>query len=137
MGAETSVVVALFFLGFLVVTVVSYSSIDYAKNLVKNAQYDQDTMKKAKMQTDIAIINVTNKTTYLNLTLKNTGKTTLNASALDVFYDGKYYTYNLLSARNTWTSETDLNISVNLVPQTNNRIKVVSENGISDYALVP
>jgi archaellum component FlaF (FlaF/FlaG flagellin family) len=137
MGASTSVVVALFFLGFLILGTTTYSAVDYFNTLVKNAQHVQDTMKKAKMQTDITIINVTNKTTYLNLTLKNTGKTTLNASALDVFYDGNYYTYNLLSAGNTWTSETNLNISINLVPQTNRRIKVVSESGVSDYAIVP
>ncbi len=138
MGASVSVVVALIFSAFLIVGTIIYSSVDYSKNLVKKAQYDQDTMKKARMQTDITITNITNKTAG-NITLKNTGKTTLNASLLDVFVDGTYYNYTLSSAgNNTWTSESNMNITLSPAKNISGmRVKVVSENGISDYALVP
>ncbi|MDD5474867.1 MAG: hypothetical protein PHU34_12100 [Candidatus Methanoperedens sp.] len=137
MGAETSIVIALLFLGFLIVGTAIYSTVDYSQNLVKKAQLDQDTMKKAKMQTDITIINATNKTSSLNITLKNTGKTTLNASALDAFLDGVKYPYNLLSPSNTWTSENNANISIAVTNSTGKRLKIITENGISDYAIVP
>ena len=96
MSADTSVVIALFFVGFLVVAATVYSSIDHYQKQVKNAQDDQDIMKKAKMQTDITITNIlyTNISysgSYLNITIKNTGKTTLNASQFEIFIDGVLY----------------------------------------------
>lgn len=144
MGAETSVVIALIFSVFLILGTITYSSIDYSNNLVKNAQYDQDTMKKDEMQTDITITNVTLtnnlNNSSLNMTIKNTGKTTLNASTLDVFVSGKLYNYNMLTAGNTWVPENKTNITIyplNYTQTTGSRIKIVTGNGISDYALAP
>ncbi|MDD5474449.1 MAG: hypothetical protein PHU34_09940 [Candidatus Methanoperedens sp.] len=137
MGAETSVAIALLFLGFLIMGAALYSSVDYSQSLVKKAQSDQDTMKKTKMQTDITIMNATNKTSSLNITLKNTGKTTLNASLLDAFVDGIKYNYTLLSSGKTWTSENNTNLSIAMTNSTGKRLKIITENGISDYAIVP
>ena len=137
MTAETSVVIALFFIGFLFVSAMVYSSVDYYKNLVKNAQYEQDTMKKAKIQTDITIINMTNSSSRLNITLKNTGRVTLNSSLLDVFVDGVSYPYNLTTVGYVWPPQNKMNITIPVTVSTGSRIKVVAENGISDYALVP
>src|SRR3972149_4656733 len=117
MSADTSVVIALFFVGFLVVAATVYSSLDYYQKQVKNAQYDQDTMKKAKMQTDITITNIsyTNISysgSYLNISIKNTGKTTLNASQLEIFIDGVYYApFTLSPPGNTLAPENSVNIS--------------------------
>ena len=96
MSADTSVVIALFFVGILVVAATVYSSLDHYQKQVKNAQDDQDIMKKAKMQTDITITNIsyTNISysgSYLNITIKNTGKTTLNATQFEIFIDGVLY----------------------------------------------
>ncbi len=151
MGMETSVVVALIVSVFLIIGAFTYSSVDYSLKLVKNAQNVQDTMKKTKMQTDITITNASlcdtsgncsNKTgnVYLNITLQNTGKTTLNASLLEIFVNGNYYpSYNLTPAGNyTWVPEKNMNISLypmNYTNTTGGRIKVVTENGISAYWL--
>ncbi len=137
MGAETSVVIALLFMGFLIAATTIYSTVDYNQNLVRKAQFDQDTMKKAKMQTDITILNVTNKTSFVNITLRNTGKTTLNASALDAFVDGTKYPYSLLSSGNTWPAENNTDISIAVTGSSGKRIKIITENGISDYAILP
>lgn len=145
MGAETSVVVALLFVGFLVVVIFAYPLVSYNQDLVKKAQHDQDTMKKNKMQTDIIITNISysNNTgdVYLNITLQNTGKTTLNASLLEIFVKGSYYpSYNWTPANNTWAPINQINISLanmNYTNTTGGRIKVVSENGISSYAFAP
>lgn len=145
MGAETSVVIALILSVFLILGTTTYSSIDYYKNLVKNAQYDRDTMKKTRMQTDITITNVTfiNSTpnpSHLNITIKNTGKTTLNASSMNVFVGGALYNYTLLTSGNTWAPENRTDITIyplNYTQTTGSRIKIVTGNGISDYALAP
>src|SRR4030067_3243839 len=98
MAAETSVVIALIFVGFLIIGTTTYASFEYSNSLVQNAKYEQDTMKKAKIQTDITIMNITNSTTRLNLTIKNTGKTTINASAMDVFVNGNPYNFSVVTA---------------------------------------
>lgn len=117
MGAATSVVVALFFLGFLIVSATVYSSVDYYQNLIIKAQYDQDAMKNAKMQTDITITNIsyTNISysgNYLNITVQNTGKTTLNASRFGIIIDGVYYApFTLSPPGNTLVPENSTTIS--------------------------
>lgn len=135
MGAETSVVIALFFAGFLAVAAIAYSSVDYYSNLVKNAQYEKDIIKKARMQTDITIMNITNTATQLNLTVKNTGKTTLNASAMNVFINGNPYIYSVTTTGNVWVSQNSTNISIPVSINVGDRIKITSENGVSDYRL--
>lgn len=133
MGSETSVVIALLFAGFLMVAVVVYSSIDYYSNLVENAQYERDVFRKEWMQTDIIITNVTNNS--MNLTLKNTGKTTLNASYLNIFINGNYSSKNVTSGT-TWAPQYSTNITIPVKLKMNDRIKITTENGIAAYALV-
>ena len=96
MGAETSVVIALFFAGFLAAAAVLYSSFDYNSDLVKNAQDKKDIIIENELRTAIDITNIsyTNISysgSYLNITVKNTGTTTLNASLLKILIDGVYY----------------------------------------------
>ena len=96
MGAETSVVIALFFAGFLALAAVTYSSISYYSDLSKNAQNAKDIIIKNKLQTaiditNISYTNVTYSSSYLNITIKNTGTTTINASRFQLLIDGVYY----------------------------------------------
>jgi len=111
MGASTSMVIALIFIGFIVVAITTYSSFDYYNNLVKKAQNDQDTMKKAKMQTYITITNVSLLNNCLTITLNNAGKTTLNASLLDIIVNGTYYGSSYCTSTiNTWVPESSQKI---------------------------
>jgi archaellum component FlaF (FlaF/FlaG flagellin family) len=145
MGASTSVVIIVLFVGFLAVAISANSSVIYYQTLVKKSQHDQDTMKKVKMQTDIIITNITltnSNPSYLNITALNSGKRTLNASLLEIFVNGIYYpSYNLSPAGNyTWAPQKNMNISLypmNYANTTGGRIKVVTENGISAYRLSP
>ena len=135
MAAETSVVIALIFIGFLTIGSITYASFEYSSSLVQNAKYEQDTMKKAKIQTDITIMNITNSTTRLNLTIKNTGKTTLNASAMDVFVNGNPYDFSVVTAGNVWVPQNNTNITIPVSVNIGDRIKITTENGVSDYWL--
>ncbi len=135
MGAETSAVIALIFVGFLTIGTTTYASFEYSNSLVKNSQYEKDIIKKARMQTDITIMNMTNTTTRLNLTVKNTGKTTLNASAMNVFINGNPYNYSVVATGNVWVPQNSTNITIPVNINTGDRIKVTTENGISDYRL--
>jgi len=135
MGAETSVVIALIFVGFLTIGTTTYASFEYSNSLVKNSQYEKDIIKKAKMQTDITIMNMTNTTTQLNLTVKNTGKTTLNASAMNVFINGNPYNYTVETTGNVWVPQNSTNITIPVNISIGDRIKITTENGVSDYRL--
>ncbi len=135
MAAETSVVIALIFIGFLTIGTTTYASFEYSNSLVKNAQYEKDTMKKAKIQTDITIMNITNSTTRLNLTIKNTGKTTLNASAMNVFINGNAYNFTVVTTGNVWVPQNSTNITIPVSINVGDRIKITTENGVSDYRL--
>ncbi len=135
MGAETSAVIALIFVGILTIGSTTYASYEYSNNLVKNSQYEKDIIKKARMQTDITIMNMTNTTTQLNLTIKNAGKTTLNASAMNVFINGYPYAYTVVTTGNVWVPQKSTNISIPVSINAGDRIKVTTENGVSDYIL--
>ncbi|MDO8728157.1 MAG: hypothetical protein Q7J35_19050 [Candidatus Methanoperedens sp.] len=135
MAAETSVVIALIFIGFLTIGSTIYASYEYSNSLVQNAKYEQDTMKKAKIQTDITIINITNSATLLNLTIKNTGKTTLNASAMNVLINGIPYNYDVTSEGKVWVPQNQTKITITRSVSVGDRIKITTENGVSDYLL--
>ena len=135
MAAETSAVVALIFVGFLTIAATVYSTVEYSNNIAKNAKYEKDIIKKARMQTDITIMNITNTTTQLNLTIKNTGKTTLNASAMNVFINGNPYNYSVVAAGNVWVPQSSTNITIPVSINAGDRIKITTENGVSDYRL--
>ena len=135
MGAETSAVVALIFIGFITIGSTTYTSYEYSNDLVKNARYEKDIIKKARMQTDITIMNITNSTNQLNLTVKNTGKTTLNASAMNVFINGNLYSYSVVAAGNVWVPQNSTDIRIPVIINTGDRIKITTENGVSDYRL--
>jgi archaellum component FlaF (FlaF/FlaG flagellin family) len=135
MGAETSAVIALIFVGFLTIGTTTYASYEYSNSLVKNSQYEKDIIKKARMQTDITIMNITNTTTQLNLTVKNTGKTTLNASAMNVFINGNLSNYTVVMTGNVWVPQNSTNITIPVNISIGDRIKITAENGVSDYRL--
>lgn len=135
MAAETSAVIALIFVGFLIIGSTIYASYEYSNSLVQNAKYEQDNMKKAKIQTDITIVNITNTSTQLNLTVKNTGKTTLNASAMNVLINGNLSNNPVATTGNVWVPQKSTNITIPVIIKTCDRIKITTENGISDYRL--
>jgi archaellum component FlaF (FlaF/FlaG flagellin family) len=118
MGAETSVVIALFFAVFLAVAAAVYTSTDYYSNLVKNAQYKQEIIKKDQIQTAIKITNIsyTNVSysgSYLNITIQNTGTTSINASRFQILINGVYYypPFTLSPPGNTLVPQNSTNIS--------------------------
>ncbi|RJS71778.1 MAG: fla cluster protein FlaF, partial [Candidatus Syntrophoarchaeum sp. WYZ-LMO15] len=75
----------------------------------------------------------------LTIDVKNTGSTVLNASKVDVLLDGELETANITSLKvngvdsSVWSPEDTLQIKISGVAANPTRIKVIAENGISDY----
>lgn len=89
-----------------------------------------------KLQTDINITSLTatiNGSNYdLNFTVRNTGSVTLEIRYFNTLVDGIKYSYNcpkdyLYPEKNTWFNITNLNGDTTAI------LKVVTDNGISDY----
>lgn len=87
-------------------------------------------------QTDINISSVSTSAYGLNynhsITLKNTGSITLNTSDFTILIDGVTQQFICPDSYLYPEKETYLNVS-NLPGDGNKRLKVISENGISDY----
>jgi len=138
MGFETSVVIAIFFLSAMVLGTTAYVVMSSSQDLVDDASYDQNEMQIKRLQTDI-VIDISTPTgsaaSYdLALTITNTGSKTLKSDELNVLVDGIIQTYTFTPTTTTWTpDEKKILLIEGLSGGGAHRVKVVTENGISDY----
>ncbi len=90
----------------------------------------------ARVQTDIAINNVstpTNESNYdLNFTVENTGSVTLNIAYFTILINGTQYPFSSTIEYLYLTNEVNFSIT-NLSGSGTRRLKVITENGIADY----
>jgi len=89
-----------------------------------------------RIQTDINISSVTtraNKSNYdHNFTVKNSGSVTLNISKFTVLINGVYQSYNYTEKYLYPEKKTNVTVD-NLPGNGEKRLKIITENGISDY----
>jgi flagellar protein FlaF len=138
MGFETSVVVAIFFISALVLGTTSYTVVSASRDMVNDAAEDQYEIQNKRLQTDISITDSTangpSASYDLTITLTNTGSETLNSSSLNVLIDGAIESYTPSPSTTTWTpDETKTLEIIGLSGAGSHRVKVITENGISDY----
>ena len=138
MGFETTVVVAIFFLSAMVLGTASYVVISASEELVDDASYEKNEMQIKRLQTDILIDDSTpagSAASYdLTVTISNTGSETLRSDELDILIDGTIQSYTFLPVTTTWTPDEMKTLTVTgLSGAGSHRVKVVTENGISDY----
>ncbi|MBN2110269.1 MAG: hypothetical protein JW705_04185 [Methanosarcinaceae archaeon] len=139
MGFEVSVVVAIFFISAVIVGTFSYTVLTTSSELAAEASAEQHQMQNKRMNTDIVIASsiaaALNGTYDLTVTVKNTGSETLDFGELNVLVDGSLKDYTFSDTAVTWVPEEirDLTVS-NLTGTGTHRLKVVTENGIADYA---
>ncbi len=138
MGFETAVVVAIFFLSAMVLGTTAYVVISASQDLVDDASYEQNEMQIKRLQTDILIDSSTPTglaALYdLTITVSNTGSETLRSDKLNVLVDGIIESYTFAPTTTTWTPDGTITLTVEgLSGAGSHRVKVVAENGISDY----
>ncbi|MCL7410604.1 MAG: hypothetical protein M8350_02170 [Methanosarcinaceae archaeon] len=138
MGFETSVVIAIFFLSAMVLGTTAYVVMSSSQDLVDDASYEQNEMQIKRLHTDI-VIDISTPTGSaalydLALTITNTGSKTLKSDELNVLVDGIIQTYTFTPTTTTWTPDEEKILSIEgLSGGGSHRVKVVTENGISDY----
>ncbi|MDO9517085.1 MAG: hypothetical protein Q7J10_03440 [Methanosarcinaceae archaeon] len=138
MGFETSVVIAIFFLSAMVLGTTAYIVIGASQDLVDDASYDQNELQVKRLQTDILIDSSaptgSNASYNLTLTVSNTGSETLKSDELNVLVDGVIESYTFAPTTTTWTPDGVIILTVEgLSGVGSHRVKVITENGISDY----
>lgn len=138
MGFETAVVVAIFFLSAMVLGTTAYVVISASQDLVDDASYEQNEMQIKRLQTDILMdssIPSGSAASYnLTITLSNTGSETLRSDELNILVDGIIESYTFAPTTTTWTPDETITLTVaGLSGGGSHRVKVITENGISDY----
>lgn len=138
MGFETTVVVAIFFLSAMILGTTSYVVISASEDIVDDASYEKNEMQIKRLQTDILISDSTpvgSAASYnLTVSISNTGSETLRSDELDILIDGTIQSYTFLPTTITWTpDEIKTLIVTGLSGADPHRVKVVTENGVSDY----
>ena len=141
MGFSVSMAFAIFLVGLLALSTILVSSYDYRSGLIDNAERVRHERMVKELQTDLEIITTDYDAVQdiLTIDVKNTGSTVLNASKVDVLLDGELETANITSLKvngvdsSVWSPEDTLQIKISGVAANPTRIKVIAENGISDY----
>lgn len=140
MGFEVTVVIIVFFISAVLLGTFSFTSLVSSSELVNDASIQQHQMQYQQLQTDISIdsLDTSNVSSPHNLTitLTNTGSETLQFDKLHVLVDGELMSYSYSDTASVWTPEETRTLVVsNLFGFGSHRVKVVTENAISDYSL--
>ena len=149
MGFSVSGATVILFLGIFISFGVAYSAANNGFEQVNDALEDSTDDELTRQNTAISVGNASVETVggrrYLNVTVKNTGSTTLSVDDTDILIDGNYT--NLTSEKMNalevdGNDETDLwlpgetfhfNVSVDDRPS---RVKVVTGPGVADSEVV-
>ncbi|MDY6865181.1 MAG: hypothetical protein SVY15_04315 [Halobacteriota archaeon] len=135
MGFSVSASIAIFLLGSLVMGSLAYTSMSNSARLVNDGQNEQHERMREELQTDINITSTDYNLTLqrLQVSVENTGSIVLDSSEVDLIIDGTISSSLSFSPSKVWIPENNLIITATGVSSSPNRVKVVTENGVSDY----
>ena len=144
MGAETSSTHLIFFIVAMIIAAGVASVIYTNVNAISNASYISSSTLAQQLRTDITIINdpdnIPRSGNVYTFYVLNTGKSTLTTEYVSVLINGVYITDDIDKSiinggsTTTWRQEDILQIVINypLMPNGDNYIKVITENGVYD-----
>jgi flagellar protein FlaF len=144
MGFSVSGSAAVIFVAAFIGFGMFYSATANSFERVNDAREDQRDRLLDQQNTDISIISATwNSTGEDNLvvTVDNTGSETLSVEETDLLVDNDYETGYSTSVDNDdstdiWASQEQLKITVTSFSSPPDRVKVVTENGVAETAVV-
>lgn len=138
MGFSVSASTGIIFLGLLISASIFAPAVEEASEQVSEEFDQKGDRLLAQQNTAFSITNATYNTTSetLKFSIENTGTVTLGVNETDVLLDGiiqSGYTTSINGEtdREIWTPEETMNVTIENVNEPN-RIKVVSETGISE-----
>ncbi len=138
MGFSVSASIAIFLFGFLIMGSLIYSSGSNSARLVDDGQNEQHKRMVDELQTAISITSADYNLTLRKLTVnvENKGGIVLDSSKINLLIDGNISSNLSFNPTKVWIPENELIITATGVSSSPGRVKVVTENGVSDYELV-
>jgi flagellar protein FlaF len=144
MGFSVSGSAAVIFVAAFIGFGMFYSATANSFERVNDAREDQRDRLLDQQNTDISLVSATwNSSGKDNLVVAvdNTGSETLSVEETDLLVDNDYETgyettVNTDSSTDIWASQERLEINVTSLSSQPNRVKVVTENGIAETAVV-
>jgi len=132
----------IFFAASMIIAMMVVGAISVNVQSVADAARGSGNMLSKQIKTDITIISdpddIPVNGSYRVFYVKNTGKTDLDINQVDVFVDGQYVTDSSLVLRvidtgeSTWREGEVLEVNIAGISSGDHRLRVVTENGISD-----
>lgn len=135
MGFSTSASVVIFAASLMYMATILYPFANLSYNRVMDAKKNFNDMQYDKLNAKIVITNTYSDAGNLNITVYNNGSVTLNASKLNVIHDGTLLSTSSFSVsqEGVWTPRNFINVTLNGI--TSGRTKIITSNGVSDYAV--
>ena len=133
MGFSTSAAVVVFAASIMYMASIFYPVTNMSYNRFLEAKKSLNDIQYEKLNTRIAITSTQLIGSDLNVTVYNNGSSTLNSSKLNVIYNGSLRSF-IVSKSGVWVPRSSINLTISN-GAANSRIKVISANGASDYAI--
>ncbi len=142
MGLSVSAAAGIVMIGVILIFGTLYPAIESSTKLKNEARSEWSQWQEAKQRADMTITNVSHTDEQLNISLKNTGDTTLKVDELEVLVDGTYRSENInhtvvagnINNTNLWNPGQNLTITLEKIEKENvQRVSVVDEFGSETY----
>ncbi len=139
MGFETTVVIAIFLVSLLIIGTNAHTSLSISDELLEDSYDDKHNRQYDKLQTGIEInsVDIEEHGNLKNFTIDvlNSGSTSLSSSGTTFLIDGLLYDHSYTPETDLWTpQEVKTFILTNVAASNESRVKVITDNGIFDYA---
>ncbi len=132
MGFATSITIAIFFMGFIIISSIAYPLIFHSYTDIQDSIRKKHNHQMEKLNTHVDVFSFASDGGTVNITLSNDGSTVLHAGKSDVLLDGIYTTYSV-DPNGLWLPGRNAVFTLNADTSVNHTIKIITENGISIY----
>ena len=144
MGFSVSGSTVVLFLGIVISFGIAHAAVNNGVESVTDAYQDSTDKELSRQNTAINITSAVanSASTTLNVTVENTGSTTLSVNDTDILINGTYTSHDSMEtlevdgndATDLWLPGESLYFVVNRDPAAPFRVKVVTESGVSASA---
>ena len=142
MGLSVSASFAILAVAFFIGAAPLIEAVFYASSALMDGANEVAEWKMTWARTKIQLNNATYNGTLTLVNLTNTGSTVLTVEGVSVLINGTYVDHNVTNATvegkqtNIWSPNEKLRLELNVTAATDERVLVVTGNGVSQYVVV-
>ena len=142
MGLSVSASFAILAVAFFIGAAPLLEAAFYTANTLMEGANEVAEWKMTWARTKIALNNATFNGTLTLVNLTNTGSTVLTVDGVSVLINGTYVDHNMTNATvegkqtNIWSPNEKLRLELNVTAAADERVLVVTGNGVSQYGVV-